>query len=250
MPFKVLQKETVVNTNYTVVPAIAEGNYRFERKYGITRSQSTIIAQKLKHIMPYDPCADERGYYLVRSVYFDSPYDTAVYEKLDGASTRAKCRVRLYNGDTSKIKLEKKQRIHNMMKKQSCDITAVQYERIVGGDWDWMLQTGQPLLVETYSKLRCGLRPKCVVEYDRQVFLCHAGNVRITIDKNVRCSNCIKDFLEKDTCCISVPTEDFAVLEVKYDTFLPRHIQLTIEMDGLTQEAVSKYVLSRAYDLL
>ena len=39
------------------------------------------------------------GKYFVRSLYFDTPTDTALREKLDGVNRREKFRIRYYNHD-------------------------------------------------------------------------------------------------------------------------------------------------------
>ena len=48
------------------------------------------------------------GKYEIRSLYFDNMEDKALREKLDGISVREKYRLRMYNGDTSVIRLERK----------------------------------------------------------------------------------------------------------------------------------------------
>ena len=50
---------------------------------------------------------DGKGY-RVRSLYFDNYNDKVLREKIDGVNEREKFRLRLYNDDTSFIKLEKK----------------------------------------------------------------------------------------------------------------------------------------------
>ena len=81
--------------------------YRHEWKHAITYQDLLILRQRLGVIAQPDPHA-QGGRYLVRSLYFDTPEDRALLEKLNGVSRREKFRIRLYNGDPDTLHLEKK----------------------------------------------------------------------------------------------------------------------------------------------
>lgn len=81
--------------------------YRHELKHDITASDMIAIRQRLRAVAEPDRHAID-GKYLIRSLYFDTPSDKALFEKQNGVSRRAKFRIRYYNGDTSVIHLEKK----------------------------------------------------------------------------------------------------------------------------------------------
>lgn len=50
-----------------------------------------------------------------------------------------------------------------------------------------MLESGRELLCELYAKIRTqGLQAKTIVDYTREAFVCEAGNVRVTLDSNIR----------------------------------------------------------------
>jgi hypothetical protein len=74
--------------------------------------------------MSRDEHADKNGEYRVRSLYFDTPEDKALREKIDGVDRRAKYRIRRYLGATGYIVLEKKSKINGMCYKQSVRLTA------------------------------------------------------------------------------------------------------------------------------
>ena len=75
--------------------------YRHEVKYIISSGDAAAARASLSGVAQLDPHAREKGYYLVRSLYFDDPLDTALYEKLDGVNERKKFRIRYYNDDLS-----------------------------------------------------------------------------------------------------------------------------------------------------
>ncbi|WP_051689369.1 VTC domain-containing protein [Butyrivibrio sp. AE2032] len=72
--------------------------YRHELKHDITTSDMIAIRQRLLAVAKADSHAID-GKYLIRSLYFDTPNDKALYEKQDGVSRRNKFRIRYYNGD-------------------------------------------------------------------------------------------------------------------------------------------------------
>jgi len=193
-----------------------------------------------------DPNAVD-GKYFIRSLYFDTPSDTALREKLDGVSRREKFRIRCYNHDTSVIHLEKKSKLAGLGNKQSADLTAQQVQKILNGDWDWMLTAEHGLIRELYSKMQFQqLRPKTIVDYTREPFVYGPGNVRVTIDYDIRTGlNCTR-FL--DPQCPTVPAGDSPIiLEVKWDQFLPDVIRSAVQLEDRRVSAFSKYAQCRIY---
>lgn len=105
-----------------------------------------------------------------------------------------------------------------------------------------------PLLLELYSKMqgRC-LRSKTVVCYEREAFLYTPGNVRITLNRNVRCAVSPHYFLLPDP--VALPTLDgLTVLEVKYDAFLPDIVRMAVAVPNWKAAACFKYALCRKFD--
>ena len=220
--------------------------FRHECKHEITLSDMLTIRARLSAAATPDPHATN-GKYEIRSLYFDDLYDTALREKLDGVNFREKYRIRLYNGDTSLIKLEKKSKINGLCSKESAALTAEEAQRIADGDTEWMGSDSRPLVTELYSRIQSrGLRPKTVVDYTREPFIFPAGNVRVTIDYNIRTGMGVTDFLNPDMP--TVPAGDSPIiLEVKWDDFLPDIIRDTVNLRGTRTAAFSKYAACRIY---
>ena len=187
------------------------------------------------------------GIYQIRSLYFDTPNDKALYEKIDGVNEREKFRIRYYNGDTSFIVLEKKSKINGLCAKQSVRITKEEAQRIADGDVGWMLERKDPLMTEFYSKTKSQLlRPKTIVDYTRDPFYFGPGNVRVTIDYNIRTGDFRTDFLNPET--LTMPAgESPIILEVKWDEFLPDIIRDAVSIPNRRVTAFSKYEQCRIY---
>ena len=205
------------------------------------------IRQRLRAVATPDPHAVD-GKYRIRSLYFDTPSDKALREKLDGVNRREKYRIRFYNRDPSVIHLEKKSKLNGLGTKYSADLTAEEAQRIVDGDLDWMLSSDRPLVRELYCRMRGqGLRPKTIVDYTREPFIFRPGNVRVTLDYDIRTGLACTDFLNPDA--VTVPAGDAPILlEVKWDAYLPDIIRDLVQMPGRHASAFSKYAQCRIYD--
>ena len=105
-------------------------NYRHEWKHEINTLDRLVLLARLSAVMQPDSHA-VGGTYRIRSLYFDTPDDRALREKLDGVNEREKFRVRYYNGDLSYIVLEKKSKLGGLCAKQSCRLTPEEAQKIV-----------------------------------------------------------------------------------------------------------------------
>ena len=221
-------------------------DFRHEWKHEINYSDMIILRQRLKAVMKPDENAVD-GKYFIRSLYFDNISDKALREKIDGVNCREKFRIRYYNDDTSLIHLEKKSKINGLGNKQSASLSAEEAQKIVDGDLDWMIDCDRPLVQELYSKMKSqGLRPKTIVDYTREPFVFSAGNVRVTLDYDIRTGLYCTDFLNPD--CITIPAGNAPIiLEVKWDEFLPSVIRDIVQLESRRTAAFSKYAVCRIY---
>lgn len=220
-------------------------DFRHEVKHEISLSDMITIRHRLTAVAYPDPHAIA-GKYFIRSLYFDNPADKALREKIDGLNQREKFRIRYYNGDTSVIHLEKKSKTNSLGNKQSAPLTAEQAQSIVDGEIDWMIESDYPLIKELYVKMTTeGIRPKTIVDYMREPFIFPAGNVRVTLDYNIRSGLRCTDFLNPN--CVTVPVSDSIILEVKWDAFLPDIIGDAVSLADRREGAFSKYAVCRIY---
>lgn len=222
-------------------------NLRHEWKHRLSPQDLPILRARLGAVMTPDPHA-VGGSYHIRSLYFDTPADAALREKLDGVNVREKFRIRCYNKDFSLIHLEKKWKANGLGTKEKARLTPDQVRAILAGDWDWMPESGDALIRELYVKMTLqGLRPRTIVDYTREPFVFGPGNVRVTLDHGLRTGLRSTDFLDPD--CLTIPaTDDAVILEVKWDRFLPDVIRDLVQIPGRRTSAFSKYAACRMYD--
>lgn len=221
-------------------------DFRHEWKIEINMADHLMLRSRLKAIMDSDPHA-VNGKYFIRSLYFDSPTDRALLEKINGVDRREKFRIRYYNGDTGFLCLEKKSKFNGLCNKQSAQITAQQAQSIVNGDTTWMMGSSLPLVQELYYKMKTKrLAPKTVVDYVREPFVYRPGNVRVTFDYGIRTGLSSTDFL--NARFVTVPAGDAPILmEIKWNAFLPDIVRDAIQLPGRRATAFSKYAQCRIY---
>ncbi len=221
--------------------------FRHEWKHNINCGDRIILRQRLGAIMKPDKYAVD-GKYFIRSLYFDTPADTVLRDKIDGVSRREKFRIRFYNFDTSVIHLEKKSKISGLCNKVSTSLTEDEVRKIISGDISWMKESEDELVKELYYKMTVQqLRPKTIVDYWREPYIYEAGNVRVTMDYDIKTGIGSKDFFSKDCPTVSVPDNPI-ILEVKWDEFLPEIIKKAVQLGDRRSSAFSKYATCRIYD--
>lgn len=221
--------------------------FRHEIKHGISNLDMLILRQRLRAVMVPDSHAKD-GQYEIRSLYFDNLDDKALREKLDGVSVREKYRIRLYDHDHSAIRLERKFKCGGLGYKESAALTQEQARQIVSGDIRWMVDETDEVLLGFYARLRNqGLGAKVIVDYTREPFVFGPGNVRVTLDYNIRTGLRCTDFLNPH--CITVPVSGSpCILEVKWDNYLPDVIRQMVQLGERHSTAYSKYAACRIYD--
>lgn len=219
-------------------------NGRHELKHMVSYRDLTELRQRL-------PCVAERDKndlystgYRVRSLYFDNYTNKVLLEKINGVNGREKFRLRLYNDSTDFIRLEKKSKKNGLCYKKSAVITADECRRLLEGDSSVLKENGHPLMMELYVKMQSQLlRPQNIVDYHREAFVFPAGNVRITLDYDIRTALTAESFLNREI--VTVPIPQTAILEVKYDHYLPEIIRGMVQLSNRQSSAFSKYAVTR-----
>lgn len=220
--------------------------FRHELKYIISAASARAVRSRLENICASDSNADSSGRYRVSSLYFDDFCNSALEDNLSGQLARKKFRIRIYNGDTALIRLERKTKCNGGCQKDTAVLSRDEYDRILAGDISFLCGTQNPVLKDFYmmGKMRL-LRPKVIVEYVREAFVYDPGTVRITFDRHIKHSLNNMDLFNHHAIYAPALQTDSIILEVKYTGFLPWHIRDMVQnADGLRQSA-SKYTMCR-----
>ena len=222
--------------------------YRHELKYQITDVQVQMLRNRINHLIPADRHAGPSGTYTIRSLYFDDYENRCLRENEDGTDPREKFRIRIYNHSTDRIMLECKRKERGKTHKTSCPLTEEQTRILMTGTPLPDIASQHPVLRKlTMLMLTHRMHPVVIVEYDRIPYVYKNGNVRITLDTNIRSSGAVKAFLDETIPSRPVLGLGQQLLEVKYDEYLPDFIYRNLQLHSLRQTAFSKYYVCRKY---
>lgn len=219
--------------------------YRHEKKYTLSWNEFQIINGKLKHLLRRDPHCPPEGYE-VKSLYFDNPYDFALGQKMEGTDLRHKFRIRVYNNDFSRLKLEKKSKHNVMTNKDSVYLTLEEAKAISEGDYTCMDDKNDDFFTNFYYKMKHEqYEPKVIVKYNRIAYVYPVSNLRVTFDFKIKKSDQVEKFFNSDNGYMKVYDPNEVVMEVKFDHVLPAFVRSAIQSPHVMAASSSKYVASR-----
>ncbi len=225
---------------------------RHELKFLITRTQYEVLHRTLTAAMRLDPNAERNGgSYHIRSLYFDTVFDDALYDKIAGVKDRDKYRIRIYNLSDKGIFMECKTKVGNLISKRSAQIPRDLAEQLSSADPSGLENTKSGLLRDVYREMRTRLlHPVVIVDYEREAYLHPAEEVRITLDMRVRSGLNSIDLFNPHVPTVPVMDHDETILEVKFNRVLPPHLRdlLSFACPEAVQTAVSKYTRCRQYE--
>lgn len=219
--------------------------YRKELKYVITIEEYLQLKPWLENLLTAD-INGVNGTYTVRSLYFDSLYDNDYYDNADGILRKCKIRMRVYERDFNKIRLECKAKEGSDGIKYSLWISEAEARLIAAGNYSSLQERKDRICQAIYLRMgKGGYHPKTVVEYDRIAYSYPASDVRITFDRRVRGTLTGNGFFDQFPGLVPLMDYHHGIFEIKYNDFLPYQIkQLTKKLDRLPQ-ANSKYKQAR-----
>ncbi len=224
--------------------------FRHELKFYINYTEYILLRNTLKAIAQIDKYAGEDGEYYIRSLYFDDDFESALMEKIGGSDTRKKYRIRIYNFKDDVIKFEKKIKQGQFVTKKSISISRGEYDRILAGDYSFLLRRKEPLASELFLELTNNrLRPRVFVDYVREAYVYPWENIRITFDKDLRSGTWLTDIFDPNAPTMPMYDEGLMVLEVKFEKSLPAHIRGVLNnIRSAQRSAISKYVICRKFE--
>lgn len=218
--------------------------YRHELKYLLYQSDYAMLKLRVAGLLERDSNVNAQGLYTVRSLYFDDFYNSAYNEKEMSIFLRQKYRIRLYNQSRDVIHLERKMKYNNYVDKMTAPLSPTEVMQIVQGDYDFLRKSKAQLLNILYYEIMTKvLRPRIIIDYEREPFVLDAGTVRITFDRNIRASVDNFDLFCPDLAMMETLETGFLIMEIKYTEFLPNMIRKILPTSAVDYSSISKYFL-------
>lgn len=237
---------------------INDMQYRYELKYVCSHLQLAELEQRIGSILYRDPHVGPSGSYTIRSLYFDDYYNSAFWDKENGTDNRKKYRIRVYDGRMDHMCLEIKGKLKDKTSKEKTLISQEQYQELVSRSLVYPSSTdpsgsvpsqGNKVLNQMLMQKAIRLmQPVIIVEYDRMPFIAAEGNVRITLDRNIRSSARTEAFADPDLAMRGVMPDGEHLMEIKFDEFLPDVIYRTLNLENMIRTSFSKYYLCRKFN--
>lgn len=219
--------------------------YREEKKFLINIDEFLRKSHQLEQVMAQDEHNGTHGY-LIRSLYFDTMYDSDYFEKLAGIETRRKVRLRCYDPDSDYAMLEMKQKQGSSQLKRSLRVSREDAMRMIAGDYTPLLTYPEDFAAEMYAfmMMKC-YRPKTIVQYNRKAFIAKENKIRVTFDNQIVSTESSFDLFDPDLNMYLVLDKSKVVLEVKFNGFLLEYIKQMLHSVDKSELSVSKYALAR-----
>ncbi len=209
---------------------------RHEEKYLIDYRQYALLKARAMEVLTPDTHG-VAGSYVVTSLYYDDPMDTALLEKQDGLSRHTKFRLRTYDCGDGIIRLERKVKEGILTEKQTAVLTREQLP--LSGSL-----TGPA--GELAAQMRAsGLYPAVTVRYRRDAFYFPGTDLRLTFDTDLRVlPGELSALFDPTLAGIPVLDGNTVIMEIKYGSYMPNFIRHLTAVPA-RQLSVSKYALCR-----
>lgn len=217
---------------------------RRELKFLMGCDQAVKLQTELDCLLDTDRYSTD-GYYMVRSLYFDSFREKDFSQKYDGIENRRKIRLRVYSAAQESAKFEIKEKMGAYQKKDSLLVDREHAQAFIHGEYAGLLDYEEPAAHRLFGLMTLGAyHPAAVVEYERRAYMYDAFNTRITFDRNVRSCECFYDIFSEEIPYVPVLTQQ-VILELKFSGVLLESIQHILGKYHLTNVSVSKYGIGR-----
>lgn len=226
---------------------------RYECKYLLSPMLVSEVREFIQPFMVPDRFAAVRENYRypICSLYLDSP-DLLLYQQtVGGEKNRFKLRVRTYSDDPSTPAFfEVKRKINNIVQKRRArvereDSLHFLAERLDGFGFRAVSAPASELDHFAGHMELAGARPLVRVRYMREAYESRGGDpVRITLDTELmHCVTLKTDLSHNHGRWVSTPV-DGTILEIKFTERFPSWIRDLVQVFGLRQQPVPKYVWS------
>lgn len=225
---------------------------RFELKYLVSEEIALSVRQFIASYLEIDEFAATRPNlsYPVHSLYLDSDTLTHYWTTINGNKNRYKLRIRFYDGlPDGPVYFEVKRRMNEAILKQRGGVKREFVDWIMAGHMpspEHLASTHPSHLVavQRFSQLmsETNAHPKAHVSYLREAWVSPRDNsVRVTMDRDVRCSPEFSTCFSPDPSSPLVVFGNKVVLELKFTGRFPDWFRELVRVFGLSQCSAAKY---------
>ncbi len=213
-------------------------NYTFKR-YEVKLLLSPTQYEKIKDELFDKIYEDEYGMTTIQSLYYDTPSNLLVRRSLEKPIFKEKLRLRSYGlaKDDYKLYLEIKRKYEGIVYKRRISLNKKDAENYFSNTIP-NSQISKEIL--TLNKQYEGLAPKMLIIYDRVAYKDETGDLRITMDRNIRyrTSNLDLSYSLDGECIIP---EGYVLMEIKVPGAYPLWLSRLLSENKIFKVSFSKY---------
>ena len=210
---------------------------RYELKYLLDGNQTDRFLERLEGYMEVDAF----GLTSIASLYYDTPDSRLIRASLEKPIYKEKLRLRSYGLATmdSPVYLELKRKYDGVVYKRRVQTTVPLAERFFAGEaaaGDGQISRELAYFRDRYP----GLRPACLIIYDRTAYFQPGGDLRLTIDRKPRYR---REDLDLTHSMEGIPLleEGRSILEIKVQGGMPLWLSGILSREGIFKSSFSKY---------
>jgi len=180
---------------------------RYEIKVPIEKNLLTSFHNWINFKSKVYKLYDDR---IINSIYYDNENYTCAKDNLSGISNRSKFRIRWYNQDKKKIRLEIKRKNNNFGRKifLDCDLDIKEFKNFFSYKNEFLKEKKNYFFLSKLKNL--DLKPKIQINYKRSYFM-YDGKIRVTLDKNINYR-----LIKFDEFSNFLHNDDMCVVEIKF----------------------------------
>ena len=211
---------------------------RREQKYQLNAAQAAAFRQAMAIHMEHDQYATSD----IRNIYYDTPDYRLIRRSLEKPAYKEKLRLRAY-GDAdpgSKVFLEMKKKYKGIVYKRRIRMTAQQAQDYMADPQSTLDNSQIGREIDYFKAFYKDLVPAVYLSYDRESWRSHDGQLRITLDWNVRYRTEDVD-LTKPCYGTALLPEGMHLLEIKTPEAIPLWLVEVLNRNAIRKCSFSKY---------
>lgn len=214
---------------------------RFELKYLINPHDYPAVKSQISARLQLDPFTHKTGSYQVSSIYLDTPTLSTYSQTKAGIKNRTKYRLRSYSNSLNQPSYmfwEIKRKNDMVVVKDRSILSTSESIKLFYRD-NLPSKISSTLKEFIFFKRRYLLKPKILIRYRREPYICDSPELRITFDTNIEVATI--DDLTDPVISSRLIFPQAIVMEFKFTGSLPFWLGEIVRQYNLERQPFSKY---------
>lgn len=222
--------------------------YRYEFKYQLKPEDARSFEHNMRRFgMKLDGSTDPaQGYYIVTSLYFDSPLNQHYEDKNGGLIERKKIRLRTYGPNlftSKKLFLEIKHKFELKNRKTRFILTQEESRSLIAKGPHTLYdvpgnERDREIILRNFYEMNA--KPAVYVRYKRKAYIDHTRDLRMTLDYNIEGAPFINRDMDKLSFGVGV---NYVLLEIKFSYIMPPWLVFLLRSYNLDRISHSKFAI-------